>query len=87
MKRRVDSSNTNTMTTLNQKLCCALLTAGVALSAFGGGGGGDDGGANATNNSDAPAKPTASPTFASSALFGGDAEAEDGVDIEFRLIL
>jgi hypothetical protein len=28
-----------------------------------------------------------SPTFASSALFGGDAEAEYGVDIEFYLIL
>jgi hypothetical protein len=28
-----------------------------------------------------------SPTFASSAWFGGDAEAEYGVDIEFRLIL
>jgi hypothetical protein len=28
-----------------------------------------------------------SPTFASWAWFGGDAEAEYGVDIEFRLIL
>jgi hypothetical protein len=31
--------------------------------------------------------PLPSPTFASSAWFGGDAEAEYGVDIEFRLIL
>jgi hypothetical protein len=32
-------------------------------------------------------KRSTSPTFASSAWFGGDAEAEYGVDIEFRLIL
>jgi hypothetical protein len=55
MKRRADLSNSLNMTTLNKRLCCALLGAGVVLSACGGGGSGDDGGANTAKNSDKPA--------------------------------
>jgi protein involved in sex pheromone biosynthesis len=44
------------MTTFNKKLCFALLTASLALSACGGGGG-DDGNSNATKDNDKPATP------------------------------
>ena len=50
------------MTTLNKKLCFALLTASLALSACGGGGGGDDGNSNATKDNEKPATPAPTPT-------------------------
>ncbi|NPT60605.1 DUF3443 domain-containing protein [Paraburkholderia elongata] len=49
------------MTTLNKKLCFALLTASLAFSACGGGGG-DDGNSNAAKDNEKPATPTPSPT-------------------------
>lgn len=49
------------MTTLNKKLCLALLTASVALSACGGGGGAD-GSSTPTKDNEKPATPTPKPS-------------------------